>query len=486
MLRPFLMPTETSSRQVPRPLAALVAATLLLGFAWALFLPGDQAPDEPSHIAYAQRLAETGHRPSVHGHDPEAGFSGQQQLARHLSHLPWVIQTPSMKPEWRDSVERRWRRGDAALGSGARSNSTGPNTAGGNPPLYYAYVAIAYRASGGSFFGRVYAMRLWSVLLLGLGVVATWLLAGELTGRDRLSQLVASACVGLQPMATFISGSVNPDGALIPLWALVFWLGARVLKRGATRGSVAALVGATGLALLVKASSFALLPAVALVLAIAARRSWGDRRIDWRRTAPAVAVGGAILLAAGIVGAGRVTEQLSAGRGSIRGFLSYLWQAYLPNLPFQTPVRNLAGIEGYDIWIKTGWASFGWLEVQFPRSVYLLLAAISAIVIAGGLAAVWKGRFPVPVPVLAFFAVAIVGLLAGLHWAEYRQYTSQHLSFIQGRYLLPLLPLGGLLTASVIRWLPARRRGVAAAAVLGGLFMLQVFSLGLLAGRFYA
>ncbi|MGG7379194.1 hypothetical protein ACQ7B2_10720, partial [Escherichia coli] len=74
-----------------------------------------------------------------------------------------------------------------------------------------------YAASAGDFFDRLYAMRMWSALLLAAAVVATWLLVGELTGGDRLAQLIASGVVGLQPMASFISASINPDAGLIPL-----------------------------------------------------------------------------------------------------------------------------------------------------------------------------------------------------------------------------------------------------------------------------
>ena len=115
----------------------------------------------------------------------------------------------------------------------------------------------------------------------------------------------------------------------------------------------------------------------------------------------------------------------------------------------------------------------------------MLLAVISvAIVVAGGVA-IARRRFPLDTLVLAFFALPAVTLVAVLHWAEFRQFADQRQSFIQGRYLLPLLPLGGILTAAAVASLRVRWRGLAAGAVLGGLFALQLFSLGLVAVRFY-
>jgi hypothetical protein len=88
--------------------------------------------------------------------------------------------------------------------------------------------------------------------------------------------------------------------------------------------------------------------------------------------------------------------------------------------------------------------------------------------------------------VLAFFGVAAVCLLAGLHWIEYKTIGSELVTFNQGRYLLPLLPLLGLAAAATLAALPARWRQRAAGALIGAAFALQAFSLALVAGRFYA
>lgn len=57
---------------------------------------------------------------------------------------------------------------------------------------------------------------------------------------------------------------------------------------------------------------------------------------------------------------------------------------------------------------------------------------------------------------------------------------------MQGRYLLPLVGLAGLVTAAALHALPVRARPFAIAVGLGGLFALQAFSLGLTLERFYA
>jgi 4-amino-4-deoxy-L-arabinose transferase-like glycosyltransferase len=459
----------------------------VLGFTWALLSPPGQSPDEPAHVAYVQVLGERFDLP-----DPdvavadlrEKAFSTEQKLARDRAHEQWQYAEPAVKSEWDPSAERRWKAEDARLHRRDRRDGGGPNSAAGNPPLYYAYEALAYRAAAGTYFDRLFTMRMWSVLLLGVGVVATWLLVGELIGGDRLAQLVAGAVVGLQPMATFISASVNPDSGLLALWALAFWLGVRLLTGRVRTREVVALVTVTIAALLTKASSLALLPAVAFVFAVVVRR-----RLAGRWTAARVlglVAGAAVVLAAATIGAsGRVEGVFALHLNDLRGFASYLWQAYLPNLPWQNALPGLAAFAGYDVWIRSGWAAFGWLEVQFPGPVYALLAVISVGIVAAAVVAVRRGRFTLDRAVLGFFALAAFTLVAALHWADFRQLVTDQGSFLQGRYLLPLLPLGAVATAAALSNLRPGRRGTAAAIVLGGLFALQLLSLGLIAVRFY-
>ena len=142
-----------------------------------------------------------------------------------------------------------------------------------NPPLYYLYADIAYLVDhGGTAFGRLYAMRLWGVLLLAATALGAWLLAGETLGRRRLPQLACAAVAGLMPMETFISTSVNPDALMVALWTFALWLGARVIDRRAQLVDAVALCGVTAAAILTKATSLALTVPVALALIVGWRR----------------------------------------------------------------------------------------------------------------------------------------------------------------------------------------------------------------------
>lgn len=496
---PRLAPARTRSRlaRVPAPLIGLLAAVFVTSTAWALLMPPFLAPDENSHFGYAQTLAESFELPGKANRDL---FSTEQELAHDRSNSEQTAAVLQTKPEWSKLAFTRWRQEEAQLTDSDRTDGGGPNPASSNPPLYYLYEAPAYRAaSGGNIFDRLYLMRLWSALLVLVTASAAWLLAGELFQRKRPLQLVAAAVAGLQPMVTFLSASVTPDGLLFALWSVALWLGVRILKRGLSFVDGTALFAVVGLAIATKATSYALLPAALLVLAVGAfrLRGTGNRRIaliaSTALVALALPVGGWLATAAALdrpavntVGTAPGHRAPTITNFNVREFGSYMWQFYLPKLPFQKRFGGMPEYPVYTVWLKTGWAAFGWLEVRFPDAVYVLLAAFTlAALIGAGLFAV-RRRAEIDVAVVAFLGLVVLGLLAGLHWTEFRTQVGGGGPFNQGRYLLTLIALGGVAVAAALALLPARLRAVGVGVVLGGLFTLQAFSLAIVLGRFYA
>jgi 4-amino-4-deoxy-L-arabinose transferase-like glycosyltransferase len=495
---PRLTPARARAKlsAVPPPLAALLAVVLITTFAWALVLPPLQAPDENSHFGYAQRLSESFDLP---GDSNRKLFSTEQELAQGGSNSDQTAGVLQTKPEWSVQAYRRWQAAEARLPAGARDDGGGPNPASTNPPLYYLYEAPAYLAgSGGDIFDRLYLMRLWSALLALVTVTATWLLAGELFGPRRPLQLVAAAVAGLQPMVTFLSAAVTPDSLLFALWSLALWLGVRILKRGLTAANGVALLAAVGLAVVTKASSYALVPAALLALGVGAYRL----RVAGRRRAVLVAI--ALLAFAVPVGGWLVTaraldrpavnevatapghESPSVTNFNVRELGSYMWQFYLPRLPFQKRFGGMPESPVYTVWLKTGWGAFGWLEVRLPQWVYALLGAFTLAVLLGGVAYPVRRRREVDLAVVAFLGASVLTLLAGLHWTEFRTLVGGSGPFNQGRYLLPLIGLMGAAVAATVALVPERRRMTVAGLVLGGMFALQAFSLAIVIGRFYA
>jgi 4-amino-4-deoxy-L-arabinose transferase-like glycosyltransferase len=459
----------------PPALGWLLIAVVATGVIWALVVPPWQVPDEDAHFAYAQTVAELQRLPADDGRPDEiAGKSTEQRLAERDSGFRGSYQRPEAKPAWTMAAERRWRDAEARLGAAARRDGGGANAAANNPPGYYLLAAVPYAAaSRGDVIDRLHLMRAWSVLALAAFTLSAWLLAGELVGRDRVLQLVAGALAGLLPMATFVSTGVTPDALLLPLWGFATWLGVRGLRRGFSPAAAALLVALAGAAVAVKLAALALLPAVgwALIVALWRAQRWAVPRV------PVLGAAVAAVLAV----AATVAVAASPGRPRLLG--SYLWQFYLPELPGQFRFARLSEWPLRDAWLEGVVGAFGWLEVRFPGWTYALAAAVAVIVVVGAARAVRGSRAHA---VTLFLALLVLALPIGLHLAEYRMLVLDDRAFVQGRYLLPLAPLGAAAAAAALGALSPQARAVGTGLALGGVAAWQLASLAIVVGRFYA
>jgi hypothetical protein len=441
---------------MPLPLALLLAAVLGCGVAWTVVVPPLQVPDEDAHLAYVQSLVERGHTPREDDRAAEEGRgSTEQDLAEVATGYRGAYQRIEARPAWSAEAERRWL---AAQRDADRADGGGENTAGANPPTYYAYASVAYRlGTGGTLLDRLLLMRLASVLLVCGFAVGAWLLAGELLGRDRPSQLVAAAVAALAPMVTFIGSGVTPDALVLPAWALALWL----MVRPRSRGTVLALVGVVAFAVAVKVQSVALVPGAVAALAL--------RRAPSRR----------IVLAALVAGLAVFLAALAAVGGGRQAF-SYLWQFYVPqDLPGQQRIPVLEPWPLRDVWLEGTTGAFGWLEIRFWWPVYAALAVIAAAAVAGAWGTLRTWRLAGPL-------LTAAALVAGLHLVEASMLARGETAFIQGRYVLPLAPLVGVAVAAACASLRGAWASRARALALGGLCAWQVASLGIVLARFYA
>lgn len=476
---------------VPAALTVLLVIVVILGVVWALFVPPWQSPDESSHFAYAQSIAE---RQALPGKGPH-NFSTDQVLAdQAVGASQLAFRSTQIRPDWSKHDEARYLA--AARRNPSRSDGGGPNPAASNPPLYYVYADLAYWATyGGNAFDRYYAMRIWGISLLVFTVIGAWLLIGEAVGRRRLPQLAGSAVVGLVPMSTFITTSVNPDALVLTLWTFALWLGAKVIKRGARSLDVFWLCAVTAAAILTKGSSYALVPAVMLAVLIGWFRS---ERQDRRRRGLVLAVSAvictvpvlgwiAVARSQGIAAVNAVgTSTGTAVRPfNLRQFVSYIWQFYLPRLPFMSPDRVTMDLSVYAVWLREGWGKFGWLEVGLPSGIYALLAGFMSVIAIASAAIIATFRGRLRWGLIAFFAVALAALLLGLHLTEYRALIGGQGPILQGRYLLPVLGLLGLAVALILKRLPASWQAPTCGVLIAGMLLLQIVALSAVGARYY-
>jgi 4-amino-4-deoxy-L-arabinose transferase-like glycosyltransferase len=478
-------------RRTPLPLAILLVLALIQGLAWAMTTAPLQGPDEPQHVAYTQYLAETGHGPST---GPGSGpVSTEVARAQYELNLLPIIGHTNGRPTW--SALKRVSRSLQDMPASARKNGSGPNAVGQNPPLYYAYEAIAYRLSPNqSLFGRLFAMRVANVLLYVLTIGLMWALAGEIFARQWL-RFLATAVVALHPKLASMAGNINPDTLLVTVSTGFVLAGLRLLRRGPTLGGVAAVGLLAGLGALTHGRGLALIPPAIIVLAVAWLRARPPRRETLRQAALA---GGALL--ACVVVAFLWTRSGSAGGGAfggevgraadqsfnVRQFGSYVWQFYLPPFSFLTP--SIGPPYGYrQMFIETFFGGYANFEVNFRPTIYDWLQILAFVGLAGLYTAIlarWRtvwSRWPT----VLFVVSVLVSLLALLHISSYRHLQGGGDPLITGRYLLPAIALFGVTIAWVIGSLPRRVAPWIGALLLAGFVLLDIEGFLINAQRFY-
>jgi len=182
---------------------------------------------------------------------------------------------------------------------------------------------------------------------------------------------------------------------------------------------------------------------------------------------------------------GGITGGTAAELATLSGQLSYLWQAFLPRLPF---MNDFFGYYlPYEIYFQGFMGRFGWAEYSFPLTFHrIALAFFVVLTVLVGLE-LWRRRAVLQkrwAEVLTYAAM-FGGLLLLIEIAAYRNHLTLGQHFEQGRYLLPMLGLYGAFVALAARG-AGRKWGPAVGAFLVTLAMGHaLFAMILTIDRFY-
>jgi hypothetical protein len=484
------------ARRIPRPLAALIAVGAIHVGAWMAVTPSFQGPDEPAHFAYAQHLAETGSAPEKQGGNGKHR-STEQSLAMDWAGLHSLIGVIGARPAWSDVEERSWEEVEATLPAEASADGEGPNAVASNPPLYYAYEALPYYAApGGSFFARVYAMRIMSALFFLAMIPLAWLIAAELFTAPWARPL-AAAIVALQPKLASLSASINPDVMLAAVWTAFIYVAVRTLRHGLTPGRLTAAGLLAAASVLTHGRGLAILGPLLVLLLLSALR----HRVPWRRVATTAAIPLGIVAAGGV--ALLVFKGLSGDEGAysgeitgfgeqqfdVRQFVSYVWQFYLPKLEFMAPTIGLQDYGFREVFVAGFFGDYAALEITLPPTLIdLLTVGMVLLFVALYTLAVARWR-----SVRDWWDTTALLLTAGLsmillvHITSYRNMLiTPSDPLFAGRYLLPLVAIFAVGVVAVLAALPRRLAAVGAGVLLGAEIALAFSGLGLSLVRFYA
>jgi hypothetical protein len=480
------------------PVTARVCAVIacLNAVCWSVISPPFQVPDEASHYAYVQRLAETGSLPSSVGEN----FPLAEERALSDLHNAAVFEHPANHTLASEAEQRKLER-DLAVPE-PRTGSPDAGVATAQPPLYYALETIPYGlASGGTVLDRLALMRLLSALMGGLTALFAYLFLREALSGAPWAWTVGGVGVAVAPLLGVMSGAVNPDALLFAVSAALFYCLARGFRRGITPRLALALGAVLAVGLVTKLTFLCLVPGALLgLLALCAREARvgrnGDRfgrRTAYRCLALALAVGASPVLLYTVLGAltGRssiVTLSdsvvLHGGGGSILKELSYIWQLYLPRLPgMSSDFHGFLTTRVY--WFDDLVGDYGWLDTRFPRWVYnaaLVPAGLIAVLFVRALLIsrdALRSRF---IEVVVYLAMSL-GVLLVLGADDYDSKIPGE--YVEPRYLLPLLALWGAVLALAARGAGRRWGPVAGALIVTLALAHDVFSQLLVISRYY-
>jgi Predicted membrane protein (DUF2142) len=483
-------------RRVPRTAWACALVATLSAACWSLVTPPFQAPDEPSHFAYVQYLAETGSLPT----SSSAKFSEEEEAVLRGLRLVAVRWHPEVR-----TIYPAGARAELQSALAAPLARVGPSSAGvatSEPPLYYALEAIPYYlGSGGTLLERLALMRLLSALMAGLTALFTFLFVREALPGARWAWTVGGLAAALIPVLGFTSGIVTPDAMLCAVSAATFYCLARGFRRELTRGLAVAIGATLAVGFLTKVNFVGLAPGVVLGLVVLAvrgvrdgprgprrRHAFGPMAIAMAIAISPVGVYAFYNLLAGKPTLGIVSSAigLTAGRESLLSDFVYIWQFYLPRLPGMA--NYFPGVSTTrELWFDRWVGLYGWFDTSFPTwadSLALVPAALLALLAMRTLL-VRRRSFLARRSELLVYIVVSLGLMSLLGQDSHLHRATEGAGYIQPRYLLPLLPLGAVLLALAARG-AGRRWGPAVGVLIVLLFLAQdIFSQLQVVARFY-
>ncbi|HSZ68939.1 MAG TPA: DUF2142 domain-containing protein [Solirubrobacteraceae bacterium] len=504
--------------RAPRAAAWACACVAFLSAAgWSIVTPPFQAPDEPSHFAYTQILAETGSLPSS-----SASAYSQEELAALVGLDHEAVRFNTAIETISSDAQRQRLRYD--LAQPLSRTGTAAGVAASEPPLYYALETFPYLlGSGGTLLERLELMRLLSALLAAAAAFFVFLFLREALPAVPWAWTVGGLCMALFPLLGYMSGVVNPDAMLCAVAAALFYCLARGFRRGLTRRLALTTGGVIALGLLTKLNFLGIAPGALLALALLARRaartpgdmphargarhpggappgarhtggerSGGRAPYGWLAAAVAVAFAPICVYVLATLSNhaafGAVSEGVSntGHHGSLLDELSYIWQFYLPRLPGMTDY--FPGISTLrQVWFDKLVGQYGWLDTHFAGWVYTLALIAAAPIAALCVRELLRVRVALraraaELIAYALMALGLLVLFGADSYLETPQFTG---AFSEARYLLPLAALFAAGAALAARG-AGRRWGPAVGALLVlAILAHNIFSQLQVVARFY-
>ncbi len=380
------------------PAVVILAVFLIVGTLYAVYTPLWQAPDEPAHYNYIRSLAEGRGLPVM-----TPGDYDQAYLSRLTSEgFPPELSVASL--EYEDH----------------------------QPPLYYLLATPLYWLGGGS----VIALRLFSLLLGGVGVVMVMAILREFWPEHPGRAWLGGGIVAFIPQFVAMMAVINNDALVLALLWLWLWLALRYL-RGKTSPWV--LGGVLGLLLLTKSTGYGVIALAVLAIALRTRRTGHSLR--WSAREVLIVLGPALALGALWWGRNVAVYGWPDVMGLIRHDSVVVGQPRTADWIARDGLFPFLG-SAFRTTFRSFWGQFGWMGVVLDARIYLGLGIFSILGVWG---AAWRLARGVRDGLEARQRDGLL-LLGASACITLVMFVGYNLTFVQhqGRYLFPALPLVGL------------------------------------------
>lgn len=438
-------------------LASLLALGLTRGWQYMLAVPPWQHPDEPTHFEHVRYIAQSGRWPTWDDVDVS---------------LRWVIVKSMLQHNF-------W--GNPALPAISVDTLSAPGisligiSTAAHPRLYYGLAALWLRPwLGFPVETQLYALRLLSVALNLIALGLVYATAREVSPGRFLFSMSVCAFLIYQPMYTDMMSAVNNDALINTLGCGIFWVLARIYRRGWSLRRSSLLGGLLVGALLTKTTAVTLVVVVALSLLV----------YPWPGRAQKIVIMGVWTLGLSLVVGGLALVRLRQNDpGAV--WLNLLGERY-----FRTNVAEMLATllnsqtlnrqwSTAMVVFRSFWAAFGWRNVVLAP-VWYWIPGLATVLALLGLIRAWRSEHQRHYPAwqVRYAWLALGAVLVAWATTVLRSAASlgANVYLSHGRYaFVAIAPFAILFSAGIMQWIPMARRRWGVGVYVAGLVAFEAW-----------
>ncbi len=479
-------PTQANALDVLniRALPVLLSIiTVALGLIYLAVIPPWAGPDEPRHFEYVALLNLKGRLVGWGDANPQV----MNEIIRSMDSVNYWKWGVSL---WKRTTPGELPKDFAAIWGESSSHELH------QPPLSYLLYLIPYKLlASSSVRTQLYAMRLLSILLDVLVVLAAYVTGRELFRDDPTMALALPVFVMLLPQHLFLHSTVMNDHLVEAALAWMIALLTRTFRLGLNLPRALGMLVLLGIGLGAKRNAVYGIGILGVAFLVYVFVRWGGGRLTTTQKSVRLA-GTVIVLSAAAAGVVYAWNWLGVHQKSLQNYIVRIF-LFLPSeqFPFQLDSRILepTAFPLYASYLKytfiSLWGHFGWMNISLGVQTYWGFALLTCAALVGvGLYALrdfpklssWQRGalvvFAASVLIALFLIIALQVRVWDLEWGGDQQ----------GRYLFPvLIPLATLFLLGLRAFFPKARYTLWLTLVIAAMVGYNLVALGFFIIPFY-